>query len=115
MRFSVDDGKYICVATNLPEDEFPLEEIKKLYKRRWSEETSFRELKYTIGLINWHSHKPSGIIQGMYAKLILYNYCAAAVAHAVIRTGNILLNNAQSVTVTLYTEQHKACFQNSLF
>lgn len=52
VRVRLDNGTYICIATNLSE-EFPLEEINKLYRMRWSEETSFRELKYTIGLINW--------------------------------------------------------------
>ena len=49
VRIRLDNGTYICIATNLSE-EFPLEEINKLYRMRWSEETSFRELKYTIGL-----------------------------------------------------------------
>ena len=47
VRVRLDNGTYICIATNLSE-EFPLEEINKLYRMRWSEETSFRELKYTI-------------------------------------------------------------------
>ena len=47
VRVRLDNGTYICIATNLSE-EFPLEEINKLYLMRWSEETSFRELKYTI-------------------------------------------------------------------
>jgi len=38
----------IALATNLSEEKFPLEEINKLYRMRWGEETSFRELKYTI-------------------------------------------------------------------
>ena len=41
----------------------------------WSEETSFRELKYTIGLINWHSSKYDGILQEINARMILYNCC----------------------------------------
>ena len=53
VRIRLDNGTYICIATNLSGEEFPLEEINKLYRMRWSEETSFRELKYTIGLINW--------------------------------------------------------------
>ena len=57
VRFLAENGKYVYVATSLPEDEFPPAEIKKLYKMRWSEETSFRELKYTIGLVNRHSSK----------------------------------------------------------
>ena len=53
VRIRLDNGTYICIATNLSGEEFPLEEINKLYRMCWSEETSFRELKYTIGLINW--------------------------------------------------------------
>ena len=49
VRIRLDNGTYICIATNLSEEKFPLEEINKLYRMRWSEETSFRELKYTIG------------------------------------------------------------------
>ena len=41
---------YILLPHRLPEEELSLEEIKKLYRMCWSEETSFRELKYTIGL-----------------------------------------------------------------
>lgn len=51
VRIQLENGSYICIATNLSEEEFSLKEIKKLYKMRWSEETSFRELKYTIGLV----------------------------------------------------------------
>ena len=71
----LDNGTYICIATNLSEEEFPLEEINKLYRMRWSEETSFRELKYTIGLITWHSSKYDGILQEIDARMILYNFC----------------------------------------
>lgn len=86
VRFLTEDGKYVCVATSLPEEEFPLEEIKKLYRMRWSEETSFRELKYTIGLINWHSKKYEGLLQEAYARMILYNFCQMVTCHAVVST-----------------------------
>lgn len=86
VRFAVDSGKYVCVATNLPEDEFPLEEIRRLYKMRWGEETSFRELKYTIGLINWHSRKKEGVLQELAARMILYNFCELATNHAAVQT-----------------------------
>ena len=74
VRVRLDNGTYICIATNLSE-ELPLEEINKLYRMRWSEETSFRELKYTIGLINWHSSKYDGILLEINAHMILYNFC----------------------------------------
>ena len=87
VRIRLDNGCYICIATNLPEEEFPLKEIKKLYRMRWSEETSFRELKYTIGLIHWHSRKYDGILQEISARMILYNFCELVTAHAVVKTG----------------------------
>ena len=88
VRILLDNGAYICIATNLSAEEFPLEEIKKLYRMRWSEETSFRELKYTIGLINWHSSKYDGILQEINARMILYNFCELVTAHAVVKTGD---------------------------
>lgn len=42
---------------NLEAKEFPLERIKELYYRRWGIETSFRELKYAIGLASLHGKK----------------------------------------------------------
>ena len=86
VRIRLDNGTYICIATNLSEEKFPLEEINKLYRMRWSEETSFRELKYTTGLINWHSSKYDGILQEINARMILYNFCELAISHAVVKT-----------------------------
>ncbi len=80
-RFMTNEGKYVCVATNLPENQFSLEELKDLYKLRWNEETSFRELKYTIGLINFHSKKRDFITQELIARLIVYNYCQMVNQH----------------------------------
>ena len=86
VRIRLDNGTYICIATNLSEEKFPLEEINKLYRMRWSEETSFRELKYTIGLINWHSSKYDGILQEINAHMILYNFCELVTSHTVVKT-----------------------------
>lgn len=86
IRILLDNGTYICIATNLSEEEFPLGEIKNLYRMRWSEETSFCKLKYTIGLINWHSSKYDGILREINARMILYNFCELVIAHAVVKT-----------------------------
>lgn len=85
VRFRVGSG-YVCVATNLPEDAFPLDVIRQLYRLRWGEETSFRELKYTIGLLNFHSKTKEFIFQEIYARLILYNFCELVVSRAVVKT-----------------------------
>ncbi len=68
VRFLTDAGTYVGVATNLSPGEFPLEDIKALYNMRWGGETSFRELKYTIGLVNFHSRKKELIFQEIYSR-----------------------------------------------
>ena len=55
VRFPIADGSYECVVTNLPRNEFPSQRIRKLYFSRWGIETSFRKLKYTVGLSNFHA------------------------------------------------------------
>ncbi len=73
VRFPIGDGSCECIVTNLSGEEFPPEKIKALYHRRWSIESSFRKLKYTIGLSNYHSYKPEYVKQEIWANLIAYN------------------------------------------
>ena len=42
---------------------------------RWGEETSFRELKYAIGLNALHAKKRELIQQEIYARMLMYNFC----------------------------------------
>lgn len=74
VRFKITDDTYECIMTNLDKDEFSVEEIKELYNKRWGIETSFRELKYAIGLSALHSKKRELIKQEIYARLLLYNF-----------------------------------------
>lgn len=85
VRFKVESS-YVCVATNLPAGDFPPDLLRQLYRLRWGEESSFRELKYTIGLVNFHSKIKEMILQEIYARLILYNFCEMVVSHAVVQT-----------------------------
>ena len=88
-----------CFITNLPRDEFNADAIKELYRMRWGIETSFRELKHTIGLLYFHSKKEEFIIQEIYAGLILYNYCQMITSHVTLqhneRTYEYQLNSIQ--------------------
>lgn len=77
-------NSYECIITNLPSAEFNVEEIKKLYAMRWGIETSFRELKYAVGLTSFHSKKREYITQEIWSRLILYNFCEIITAHVVI-------------------------------
>ena len=51
------------LMTNLDAAQFPLSALRELYARRWGIETSFRELKYTVGLIHLHSRKSDLVLQ----------------------------------------------------
>ena len=47
-------------------------------------ETSFRELKYAIGLTNFHAKKVEYIVQEVYARMIMYNFCEMITLHVII-------------------------------
>lgn len=77
VRFKLSSGEYETLVTNLPADGFPPEKLKELYFRRWGIETSFRTLKYTIGLTKFHARKAASILQEVWARLISYNFTSA--------------------------------------
>lgn len=85
VRFPISETTYECIVTNLPADEFPPERIKTLYFARWGIESSFRKLKYTIGLSNFHAYKPEYIKQEIWAKLITYNATEVIINHTVVK------------------------------
>lgn len=88
VRFPIADGSYECIVTNLPSGEFPPERIKLLYYTRWAIEGSFRKLKYTIGLSNFHAYKPDYIKQEIWSKLITYNMTETLINHTIIKKGD---------------------------
>jgi hypothetical protein len=79
VRFLLPNGNYVCVATNLDPNEFGKKELCEIYHRRWGLETAFRKLKYSIGLVNFHSYKMEYILQELYARLTMYNFTASIV------------------------------------
>ncbi len=84
VRFKVTDELYETVLTNLETDAYPLNKIKELYASRWGIETSFRDLKYTIGMLDFHSKKVMCIHQEIYAHMIMYNFAEMITSHVVI-------------------------------
>ena len=47
----------------------------------WNIETSFRYLKYAVGMTHFHSRKVAFVKQEILAKLILYNFSAFIANH----------------------------------
>lgn len=76
VRFLLDGGEYETLVTSLDSKEFSLQQLKELYHMRWDIETSFRDLKYSIGMTHLHSKKDDLIRQEIYAAVIMYNYCS---------------------------------------
>ena len=88
VRFKISSSSYETVITNLDEAEFPPDELKRLYGMRWGIETSFRELKYTVGLLHFHAKKVENITQEIFARLIMYNFSELITSHVVIQKSN---------------------------
>lgn len=63
--------------TNLSQCNFTPDELKTLYKIRWGIETSFRSLKYNVGMLYMHSKSKHLIIQEIFARLTMYNIILA--------------------------------------
>ena len=77
VKFELSSGNNEYLVTNLPKSQFSFEDIKEIYRLRWTIETSYRFLKYPAGMIHSHSLKQSFIFQEVFAKLICYNFCSA--------------------------------------
>lgn len=88
VRFKIAEDSYETVITNLDVEQFPPDELKRLYGMRWGIETAFRELKYTIGLLHFHAKKVEYIRQEIFARLIMYNFSERITSLVVIRKTN---------------------------
>ena len=78
VRLTLKDGRTQLLITNLDTEQFPPSALRELYARRWGIETSFRELKYTVGLIHLHSRKSDLVLQEIFAAFTVFNFARAA-------------------------------------
>ena len=73
IRIEINENSYEMLVTNLSEEEFPKDELTKLYAMRWGIETSLRNLKYIVGMLGFYSRKSESVTQEIYASLIMHN------------------------------------------
>lgn len=85
VRLKLPNGNIEVLVTNLDPVQFPSGELMVLYNMRWGIETSFRELKFTVGLLNFHGKKPAFLRQEIFARLIMYNFTEVVTARTVIK------------------------------
>lgn len=72
VRLEIQPGCYETLVTNTDDS---VEKLKDLYASRWGIETSFRDLKYSVGLTHFHAQKKEEILQEIYARFINFNCC----------------------------------------
>ena len=84
IRLKLSNGKTEVLYTNLPADQFSLEDLRELYHLRWGIETSFRDLKYSLCLKAFHSKKYDYIVQEVWARVILYNFSSSIIINVTI-------------------------------
>ena len=102
LRIKIRENQYEMLLTNLPSDKFPPHKLKEIYSMRWGIETSFRELKYAIGLTSFHARKPDFIKQEIYARLLLYNYCELITTHVIKQMKNNDKTKQVNFTIAIY-------------
>jgi len=81
VRLEVEEGKYETLVTNT---DYSVQELKNLYASRWGIETSFRDLKYSVGLVNFRAKKKEGILQEIFARFTNFNFCRWVISQVVI-------------------------------
>jgi hypothetical protein len=106
VRVEIADGVYETLITNLNLSDFPPEELKMLYGMRWGIETSFRELKHTVGLVNFHAKKKEYIIQEIYARMTMYNFAQMITSHVVISQADTKHTYQVNFTVAIHICRH---------
>lgn len=72
------EGKRIVFVTNLlDEEEYAVQAIRTLYKERWSIETMYGRVKNILKLEKFHARSFNGIMQEIYATLLIISLTAA--------------------------------------
>ena len=102
VRLKIAENSYEILITNLPQSEFSSADLKELYRMRWGIETSFRALKYTIGLINFHAKKRERILQETFARMILYNFAEMITSHVIISQASMEYTYQVNFTVAVH-------------
>jgi hypothetical protein len=106
VRFVLPSGGYETVITSLAAADFPPDEIKSIYNMRWGIETSFRALKYTVGLTSFHAKKQESIIQEIFARMIMYNFAEMITSHVVISQMDKRHHYQVNFTVAVHVCRH---------
>lgn len=79
VRIKTENNDTELLITNLGPKCFPPAALRRLYAMRWGIETSFRSLKYAVGLIHLHAKKPDLVLQEIFASFLIFNFTQASI------------------------------------
>lgn len=101
IKIKLSSGKYEYLITNVFDKNLNIKNFKELYNLRWGVETSFRTLKYDIGIIYTSSRKQDFIEQEFYGKVLLYNVCSSLIETMQPKSKDRKLNNRMAIYVIM--------------
>ena len=84
IRFQLETGEFETIATSLPRT-FTPEDIRELYHLRRGIKTSFRDLRYTLGLVNLHGKRNAFAEQEIWAVLTMFDFTSRIVWESVVK------------------------------
>ena len=82
--------------------DYSVQQLKNLYASRWGIETSFRDLKYSVGLVNFHAKKKEGILQEIFARFTNFNFCRWVISQVAIDSSR-------------KKQRYKVCFSDAAY
>lgn len=88
VRVKIKDGVYENLITNLPLEEFGINDLYVFYYICWLVENTLRELKHAVGAVNFHSKAVKHVIHEIWVRLLLYNFSSQIISLAVIKQNN---------------------------
>lgn len=72
-KIKINEEKEECLISNLPKEEFTLEDLKEIYGKRWEIENSYNSIKNKLKIEWFIGNLPQFIYQDIYAKIVVYN------------------------------------------
>lgn len=78
IKLTLDSGHHETLITNIYDNNFTIEDFKKLYFKRWGIEVKYNEIKNKLQIENFTGETPIAIEQDFYATMYLTNMVALA-------------------------------------
>ena len=83
VRIQITESTSENIITNLPED-ITVIDLKRIYRMRWGIETSFRNLKYSIGAVDFHSKKEVQFIKNYGQDYFFSTFCSPISSYVIL-------------------------------